>query len=34
MVVAIGFSDSERALEFEEYLKSGSGIAFARRHFW
>jgi len=27
------FSDERRALAFERYLKSGSGAAFARRHF-
>jgi predicted GIY-YIG superfamily endonuclease len=31
--VAIEFSDEERALKFERYLKSGSGRAFAKRHF-
>ena len=30
--VAIGFADTERAIRFETYLKSGSGIAFANRH--
>jgi predicted GIY-YIG superfamily endonuclease len=33
VVVAIEFADPSRALEFEVYLKSGSGRAFARRHF-
>jgi putative endonuclease len=28
---AIAFTDRERALEFERYLKSGSGRAFARK---
>lgn len=28
-----GFRDRERAGAFERYLKSGSGRAFARRHF-
>jgi putative endonuclease len=27
------FSDERRALAFERYLKSGSGSAFAKRHF-
>ena len=31
--VLIEFSDEERAIRFERYLKSGSGRAFARRHF-
>ena len=34
LVVGIRFGQDARALEFERYLKSGSGIAFARRHFW
>ena len=33
-VVALRFADSAKAEDFEEYLKSGSGHAFARRHFW
>ena len=32
MDVAIEFSDERRALAFERYLKSGSGVAFAKRH--
>ncbi len=28
----ITFSDAARALRLEKYLKSGSGVAFARRH--
>lgn len=31
--VCIGFSDEQRATLFERYLKTGSGFAFARRHF-
>ena len=31
--VTIHFPDEQRALDFERYLKSGSGRAFARRHF-
>lgn len=27
------FVDERRALAFERYLKSGSGAAFAKRHF-
>lgn len=34
IVVAIRFSDDRRAIEFERYLKSGSGHAFANRHLW
>jgi predicted GIY-YIG superfamily endonuclease len=33
-IVAIRFEDDGRALEFEKYLKTGSGHAFANRHFW
>src|SRR4051794_25791247 len=31
--VTIAFEDQERAIRFERYLKSGSGRAFAKRHF-
>jgi putative endonuclease len=34
VVVAIAFIDHRRAIEFEGYLKSGSGRAFANRHLW
>ena len=30
--VIVKFADESRALKFEKYLKSGSGIEFARRH--
>ena len=30
--VVIEFSDERRAVAFERYLKSGSGVAFATRH--
>ena len=30
--VAIEFADERRAIAFERYLKSGSGVAFAQRH--
>lgn len=33
LVVAIEFANEDRALAFERYLKSGSGRAFAKRHF-
>jgi putative endonuclease len=31
--VVIEFPDEKRAIRFERYLKSGSGRAFAKRHF-
>ena len=34
LVTYVGFRDAQRAIDFEHYLKSGSGRAFARRHFW
>ncbi len=33
VVIAIEFAEEASALEFERYLKSGSGWAFSRRHF-
>ena len=33
-VVVVRFEDDAKAEAFERYLKSGSGHAFARRHFW
>ena len=33
MLVCIEFDEEEPALQFERYLKSGSGREFARRHF-
>ena len=30
---SIGFSDKSKAAEFERYLKTGSGFAFAKKHF-
>ena len=33
LVVSIEFASPKAALAFEAYLKSGSGRAFARRHF-
>ena len=33
-VVVVRFGDDGKAEEFERYLKSGSGHAFAKRHFW
>lgn len=32
VVVVIEFADEKTAIEFEKYLKSGSGRAFAKRH--
>ena len=29
----IGFATEQKAIDFEKYLKSGSGFSFARRHF-
>ncbi|MGB8274656.1 MAG: GIY-YIG nuclease family protein [Alphaproteobacteria bacterium] len=31
--VCVGFLDRTKALRFERYLKSGSGRAFAKKHF-
>ncbi|MEQ8283394.1 MAG: GIY-YIG nuclease family protein [Parvibaculum sp.] len=33
LVVQIGFDDKTKAFAFEKYLKSGSGRAFAKKHF-
>jgi predicted GIY-YIG superfamily endonuclease len=33
LLVSIEFSDERTAIAFERYLKSGSGRAFAQRHF-
>ena len=33
LLVSVEFRDQERANRFEKYLKSGSGRAFAKRHF-
>ena len=33
LLVVVEFSDEQRAIRFERYLKSGSGRAFAKRHF-
>jgi predicted GIY-YIG superfamily endonuclease len=30
---SIGFADADKAAAFEKYLKSGSGRAFAKKHF-
>ncbi len=34
VMVAVWFEDEKKALEFERYLKIGSGRAFARRRLW
>ena len=34
LVVSIRFEDDVKAAAFEQYLTSGSGHAFADRHFW
>jgi putative endonuclease len=33
VAVFVQFADEQRAIQFEKYLKSGSGAEFARRHF-
>lgn len=33
LVVYTAFADKKAAVEFERYLKTGSGIAFLKRHF-
>lgn len=33
-VVCLAFEDKERAHDFEKYLKSGSGNAFAKKRLW
>jgi putative endonuclease len=33
LIVEIGFEDRAKAFAFEKYLKSGSGRAFAKKHF-
>jgi len=33
LVVTIAFADERTAVRFEQYLKSGSGRAFAKKHF-
>ena len=34
LVNYFAFSSKDAALEFEQYLKTGSGYAFAKKHFW
>jgi predicted GIY-YIG superfamily endonuclease len=33
LIIQIGFEDEKKAFAFERYLKSGSGRAFAKKHF-
>lgn len=33
LIVSLEFSDERSAVHFEKYLKTGSGRAFAKRHF-
>jgi predicted GIY-YIG superfamily endonuclease len=34
LAVTIRFEEDAKAFEFENYLKTGSGCAFANKHFW
>lgn len=34
LVAMVGFEDLKSAIEFERYMKSGSGHAFAKKRFW
>ena len=34
LIVCIGFDSETKARNFEEYIKSGSGHAFAKKRFW
>jgi putative endonuclease len=34
LVTSIAFTNEIKAMEFEQYLKSGSGRAFAKKHLW
>jgi putative endonuclease len=34
LVMFIGFQEKIKALNFEKYLKSGSGRSFAQKRFW
>ena len=34
IVTYVAFADALKAADFERYLKSGSGHAFARKRFW
>lgn len=34
IVVYMGFQDQNRVIQFEKYLKSGSGRAFSKKRLW
>jgi hypothetical protein len=34
LIAAVQFTDDEKAAAFKRYLKTGSGFAFANRHFY
>lgn len=34
LVMYLAFDSEHRALEFEKYIKAGSGHAFAKKRFW
>ena len=34
LIAYFGLTNKNKALEFEQYLKSGSGRAFAKKRFW
>lgn len=34
LISFIGFDEESKALEFEKYIKSGSGYAFAKKRLW
>ncbi len=34
LIVSVNFGNDELATRFEKYLKSGSGHAFLKTHFW
>ncbi|TAL24630.1 MAG: GIY-YIG nuclease family protein [Nitrospirae bacterium] len=34
LIAYVAFENHKTAIEFERYLKTGSGIAFANRHLW
>jgi predicted GIY-YIG superfamily endonuclease len=34
LITYLGFSSESKAIAFEKYLKSGSGIAFANKRLW
>ncbi len=34
LIMYLAFTDKDKALKFEQYLKVGSGNAFAKKRFW